>query len=94
MIDNACKYSQGEVLIRLYEEYERWGIAVKDSGIGIPADEMELIFQSFYRGSNTREYVGQGIGLSLSMKIFSVYRGKVSIRSEEGKETEVRVVFA
>jgi two-component system sensor histidine kinase ArlS len=55
---------------------------------------MELIFQSFYRGSNTREYAGQGIGLSLSMKIFSVYRGKVSIRSEEGKGTEVRVVFA
>ena len=46
------------------------GIAVKDSGIGIPADEMELIFQSFYRGSNTREYAGQGIGLSLSMKSF------------------------
>ena len=94
VIDNACKYSQGEVLIRLYKEDERWGIAVKDSGIGIPADEMELIFQSFYRGSNTREYAGQGIGLSLSMKIFSVYRGKVSIRSEEGKGTEVRVVFA
>ena len=94
VIDNACKYSQGEVLIRLYKEEERWGIAVKDSGIGIPADEMELIFQSFYRGSNTREYAGQGIGLSLSMKIFSVYRGKVSIRSEEGKGTEVRVVFA
>ena len=93
IIDNACKYSQEEVIVRLYKEGERWGIAVGDSGIGIPKDEIEHIFQSFYRGSNTREYTGQGVGLSLSAKIFSVYGGKIEIASEEGKGTEVKVIF-
>lgn len=72
ILENARKYSkkQVEVYLTIYEDAPV--IKIKDYGIGIPEEEIQHIFHSFYRASNTREYSGQGIGLSLSMKIVSV----------------------
>ena len=71
------------------KSFLRWKIR----GIGIPQEEIEHIFQSFYRGSNTRDYAGQGIGLSLTLKIISAYHAKLDISSEIEKGTKVRVIF-
>ena len=60
---------------------------------GMTEEEIEHIFQSFYRGSNTRDYAGQGIGLSLTLKIISAYHAKLDISSEIEKGTKVRVIF-
>ena len=67
---------------------------IKDDDLKrIPQEEIEHIFQSFYRGSNTRDYAGQGIGLSLTLKIISAYHAKLDISSEIEKGTKVRVIF-
>lgn len=93
IIDNACKYSEKEVDITLSRINQQVVIEIEDRGIGIPQEEIEHIFQSFYRGSNTHDYAGQGIGLSLTMKIISAYNGKLEISSEIEKGTKVRVIF-
>ncbi|WP_368114442.1 ATP-binding protein [Bacteroides sp. RTP21281st1_E4_RTP21281_210402] len=93
IIDNACKYSEKEVDIILSRINRQVVIEIEDRGIGIPQEEIEHIFQSFYRGSNTHDYAGQGIGLSLTMKIISAYNGKLEISSEIEKGTKVRVIF-
>lgn len=93
IIDNACKYSEKEVDITLSRTNQQTVVEIEDRGIGIPQEEIEHIFQSFYRGSNTHDYAGQGIGLSLTMKIISAYNGKLKISSEIEKGTKVRVIF-
>lgn len=94
LIDNACKYSKENVFVCLTANESNTIIEIIDHGIGIPADEIQHIFQSFYRASNTREFMGQGIGLSLSMKILSAYKGKISIDSKVGKYTRVYITFS
>lgn len=93
IIDNACKYSEKEVDITLSQKDQYLVLEIKDQGIGIPPEEIEHIFQSFYRGSNTHDYAGQGIGLSLTLKIVSAYNARLEISSEIEKGTKVRVIF-
>ena len=93
IIDNACKYSEKEVDITLSQKDQHLVLEIKDQGIGIPPEEIEHIFQSFYRGSNTHDYAGQGIGLSLTQKIVSAYNARLEISSEIEKGTKVRVIF-
>lgn len=61
-MDNACKYSDKDVEISLFEKEGRKVVEIRDQGIGIPQEEVELIFQSFYRASNTRSYKGKASG--------------------------------
>ena len=93
IIDNACKYSEKEVDITLSQKDQHLVLEIKDQGIGIPPEEIEHIFQSFYRGSKTHDYAGQGIGLSLTLKIVSAYNARLEISSEIEKGTKVRVIF-
>ena len=93
IIDNACKYSDKEINIILRYEEEHLILEIEDKGIGIPQEEIEHITQSFYRGSNTHDYKGQGIGLSLTQKILSAYHARMEISSEIEKGTKVRVSF-
>ncbi len=69
-------------------------VEVLDHGIGIPEDDIRYIFNSFYRAGNVREYHGQGIGLSLSMRILKVYGGRISIDSCQGQYTKVTVILS
>lgn len=95
IIDNSCKYSGNcPVDIRLSGDETQTVIEIEDTGIGIPKGEIERIFQSFYRGSNAREYSGHGIGLGLSLKILNGYGATVDIQSEEGRYTRVIITFA
>lgn len=90
ILNNACKYSgEAPVEMRLLGSV----LEISDKGIGIPSEELEHIYQPFYRATNTREYSGHGIGLSLSMRILSSYGAKVDIRSEVGKGTTVFIDF-
>lgn len=90
LLSNACKYSGDKpVEMRLRANV----LEIKDYGIGIPAGELEHIYQPFFRGSNTREFPGHGIGLSLSLRILRTYGAKVSIRSVQNEGTQVRIEF-
>lgn len=83
IVRNALKYSQGQVTITLGNHQ----ISIADQGIGIPANELSLILQPFYRASNTHAYQGNGIGLSLSAQIFKLYGMKMLVRSKVDKGT-------
>ncbi len=68
-------------------------IAVSDSGIGIPGDKIDKIFNRFYQVDNnlTREYEGTGIGLSLTKELIELHKGKIIAESEEGKGSIFRI---
>ena len=68
-------------------------LTITDTGIGIPEEEITRVYQPFYRASNTREFAGHGIGLSLSMRILRTYGAEVNILSEVGKGTTVAIEF-
>jgi len=93
LADNAVKFTQkGEVLLRISLEEESdtqatLRFAVKDTGIGIPQDRMDRLFQSFSQvdASTTRKYGGTGLGLAISKNIVERMGGRISVASEEGK---------
>ncbi|MDR1918845.1 MAG: HAMP domain-containing histidine kinase, partial [Tannerellaceae bacterium] len=90
IIGNALKYSGDKMVeIRLRGAV----LEIKDQGIGIPAEELNRVFQPFYRAANTREHPGNGIGLSLSVRILHVYGAEVSISSVLNEGTKVRIDF-
>lgn len=90
ILSNACKYSADKpVEMRLRSNR----LEIIDTGIGIPAEEVERIFQPFYRASNTREYSGHGIGLSLSVRILQTYGARVTVHSVVGEGTTVGIEF-
>lgn len=90
ILNNACKYSAEEpVEMRLKGSV----LEIKDTGIGIPPEELQRVYQPFYRASNTREFNGHGIGLSLSLRILTTYGAKVDIQSAIGEGTTVSVDF-
>lgn len=93
LLNNAQKYSEELVEVRLKVIEDVTVLEIKDYGIGIPENELQHIFHSFYRACNVRGYTGQGIGLSLSMKILSVYGGSIYVESKENEYTTVTVTF-
>lgn len=92
LIDNACKYSplqQAEVIIDFNKTHTV--VTIKDEGIGIPKEDMETIFEPFYRSKNALNISGFGIGLSVCHKIIELHKGKISIQSELNEGTKVTV---
>ena len=90
ILHNACKYSGEKPVTVTLKQKE---LVIADQGIGIPESELNLVYQPFFRASNAREYNGHGIGLSLSLRILQAYGAQVTLRSETGKGTVVRIVF-
>ncbi len=91
---NACKYSDGKpVNIALGVVEGMIIIIVKDSGIGIPPDEMEYIFDPYFRASNTKNHEGYGIGLPLARNIIRIHDGELKISSvlNGGTTVEIRL---
>ena len=89
-IDNAIKYSKsgGEVRIAITEEKETALLSVKDSGIGIPEHDQKMIFEKFFRASNTAgKQGGSGLGLFLVKIIIEQSRGKIWFETKEGAGT-------
>lgn len=96
LISNAIKYSKTGGIVRVsYEkdEHGRHVIAVKDSGIGIPTDEVDKVFKGFYRARNAEKQsvYGTGFGLHLAVKILELHGGSLRCESEEGKGTTMFV---
>lgn len=89
---NACKYSNNnKVLLEASFEKNHAVILIKDSGIGIPADEMKYIFDPFFRASNTTHFEGYGIGMPLSKNIIRLHKGKIEVVSKENEGTSVSI---
>jgi signal transduction histidine kinase len=89
LIGNALKFTPPGGLIEVSVEdagdYER--VLVRDTGIGIPSDKLEKIFEPFYQidGSTTRRFGGAGLGLAIVKQIVEAHGGQVGVTSELGK---------
>lgn len=92
LIDNGVKYSQThEVFADLRLKEDGIEVKVRDYGIGIPTDELEQVFQPFYRSKNAQGLNGHGIGLSLVERIVRLHGGEVAVQSALGKGTTFTV---
>lgn len=93
LLSNALKFSREDVYLTVEATPQELRIVVRDLGIGIPETDLERIFLPFYRCENARLISGTGIGLALVKKLLDQMNGKILIRSEIKKGTEVIVYF-
>jgi signal transduction histidine kinase len=95
LMDNARKYSGASRLIRVnvWVEGSEVVIEVQDSGVGIPAEEKEKIFQPFYRASKGKATGGCGLGLYLVDQVMKEHGGRVEVQSEVNKGSRFRLIF-
>ncbi len=92
-VGNAIKFTEkGEItisarLVKKFNKRSKIELRVKDTGIGIPKDKQQLIFESFSQadGSTTRKFGGTGLGLTISKKLARLMDGDITLESEEGK---------
>ena len=91
LVENAVKYNHdgGWVHVSLNADHKYFYVEVADSGIGIPEDAVEHIFERFYRvdKSHSREIGGTGLGLSIARNAIVMHRGAVKVYSQEGEGT-------
>jgi two-component system, OmpR family, sensor histidine kinase SenX3 len=89
LLDNAVKYSEEGGKVEFSAQVEGFSVAisVRDHGIGIPARDMERIFERFYRVDRTRSRAtgGTGLGLAIVRHVAQAHQGEVSVESEEGR---------
>lgn len=89
LIDNAIKYTpeNGTITISAREEGDMLAIEVKDTGIGIPPNDLQRLFERFYRvdSARSREQGGTGLGLSIVKHIVQLHGGTVAVESTPGK---------
>ena len=94
IIDNACKYSSDhsvDIKLRHIEKFIE--VVFDDRGIGISEEDMQKIFEPFYRGTNAHSISGSGIGLPLVNQIIKNHYGSVKLSSQIGKGTSVTVLL-
>ena len=95
LIENAIKYNKehGWVKVTVDADHQFFTVEVADSGIGIPADSVEHIYERFYRvdKSHSREIEGTGLGLSITRSAILMHRGTIKVVSEEGEGTTFTV---
>jgi signal transduction histidine kinase len=96
LLDNAIKYSPegGRITVAIDEKspaLEMVGVAVRDEGLGIPAEDLARVFERFYRvdRARSRDGGGSGLGLSIAQAIVEAHGGEITLRSEEGQGTTV-----
>nr|WP_315019617.1 HAMP domain-containing sensor histidine kinase [uncultured Aminipila sp.] len=95
LLDNALKYSNDKIDCTIGKTSQNIVIGVKDYGIGIPKDEIENIFDRFYRvdKARSRETGGNGLGLHIADSIMKLHNGKIGFVSEEGKGTLAELIL-
>lgn len=91
LVENAIKYNkpQGWVRVTLDADHQFFSVEIADSGIGIPKEALEHIYERFYRvdKSHSREIGGTGLGLAITRNAILMHRGSISVRSEEEQGT-------
>ena len=97
IITNAIKYTpqNGHILITSMYMYDSITIKVIDNGIGIPKENLQHIFERFYRvdKARSREMGGTGLGLAIAKEIVEAHDGTIEIKSKKGHGTEVAIIL-
>jgi signal transduction histidine kinase len=90
-LSNALKFSQKEVLLRVIPSVDAVTLAIIDQGIGISEEDQKHLFERFFRGGNATVIQGTGLGLHLVDRYIRLLGGKVEIKSELNKGTELHI---
>ncbi|MGB5961265.1 MAG: ATP-binding protein [Coleofasciculaceae cyanobacterium] len=95
LLSNAIKYSPkgGKVQLELACEKDEAVFLIQDWGIGIPEQEQQKLFESFYRGQNVGKIPGTGLGLCLVKKFVDLHKGKISLKSQVGVGTTFKITL-
>jgi signal transduction histidine kinase len=97
LLSNALKFTNqgGYIYINIYNEEDTVSISVKDTGIGIPEDKLELIFERFMQVDKSlkRNHEGTGIGLSLVKSFVELHRGNIKVSSKINEGSEFTITF-
>lgn len=97
LCDNAIRYNNagGSVSVWVTREKEHVVLAVNDTGIGIPKEDQERIFERFYRvdKSRSKSTGGTGLGLAIVKHIVEQHGAKLEVESKLGEGTQIRVIF-
>lgn len=97
LCDNAIRYNNegGSVSVEIYPKHGQTVLTVKDTGIGIPKEHQERIFERFYRvdKSRSKSTGGTGLGLAIVKHIIAKHNAKMELASEVGKGTTITVIF-
>lgn len=97
ILDNALRHTpEGGTIVLSAKEYrDQVELAIQDSGPGLPAEDLERIFERFYRAdaSRQREDGGSGLGLAIAKSIVQAHGGQLSAESEPGNGLRVRVLL-
>lgn len=92
LLDNAIKFTNegGNIHIRLYRENGRVYTAIRNTGEGIPPEEMPQIFERFYKSDRSRSLDKNGVGLGLYIvhTVICLHGGEIAVRSKQGEYTE------
>jgi signal transduction histidine kinase len=95
LVENGIKYNvdDGWVRVTIDADHQYFYVTVADSGMGIPEDSLERIFERFYRvdKSHSREIGGTGLGLAITRSTIAMHHGTVSVISKEGEGTTFSV---
>ena len=91
LIENSIKYNKenGRVKVSLNSDGKYFSVTIADTGIGIPADSIDRIFERFYRVDKTRarESGGTGLGLAIARSVVLMHNGAIKVESVEGEGT-------
>ncbi|MBE6067163.1 MAG: response regulator [Clostridium lundense] len=97
LLSNAVKFtdSKGSIFVNIYDKGDFIEISIKDTGIGIPEDKLDFIFERFAQidKSITRKKEGSGIGLALVKSLIEIQGGTIRVKSELGKGSEFTITL-
>ena len=93
LVSNAIKFTDegGEIRVSIDRKDDQIRVAVRDNGVGIPAEALPRLGQPFEQVSDTRDrnYDGTGLGLALTKSFAEMHGGRLTIASQEGRGTQV-----
>jgi signal transduction histidine kinase len=94
LLENALKFTprEGRISVALEFAENDAKLAITDTGIGIPAEDLPHLFERFHRGRNVSNYTGNGLGLAIVKAIITAHGGRIGVQSEMGKGTQL-IVF-
>lgn len=88
IVDNAIKYTgKGTISLSLTKVDGFAKVVVKDTGDGIPEEDLPHIFERFYRGKKSHRVAGSGLGLAIAHSIIAAYKGNLTVRNNDNKGT-------